>query len=152
MGIYYICVCEETREFIDPARIGGGAIKFSAILEGPTANIVMFAMMTHWRGKHVRFVDDTSSGDGDLYYDVQRWAVLPEHAASHHGACSRCHVKLRQCSIDTTVFMEPDARPHTQDRCLTHAPLWSDITPEMVEGYNKGLEGEERITLLEKKR
>lgn len=149
MGVYYICVCEETREFIDPARIGGGANKFSAVFQGPAANIVTFALMTHWRGKHVRFIGD---GDGDLYYDVQRWAVLAERAAPSRGFCSRCRVKLQPSVIEPSVFMEPHARPHTQDRCLERAPLWGDITPEMVERYNEGHEGgEERIPLLEKR-
>ena len=75
MGCYYLVACEDLREFIDPRLVGGGANKFNAMIDGPCANLVAFAMMTRWRKKLVRYVGDET--DGDDYYVIrgERWTL-----------------------------------------------------------------------------
>ena len=67
MGTYYKIVCEDLREFIDPGKIAGGGRKFNEVLDGASANVVAYAMLTVWRGKFVRYVGDIGGDEGALY-------------------------------------------------------------------------------------
>lgn len=72
MGTYYLAVCEEALEYIDPGRIGESGRKWNDVVNGLSANVVAYAMMTRWRGKHVRYVGDSGSNESHVYESVRR--------------------------------------------------------------------------------
>ncbi len=63
MGVYYLAVCEELRQYIDPHRVSPeqGAKAFE-IMGGELAPIIAFALI-YGGWPSVRMVSDTSQGD-----------------------------------------------------------------------------------------
>lgn len=58
MGVYYRLVNTETNESIEPHRIGGGGIKYYAIIHGAAAS--MFAYLHMYVSNEWRIVGDDS--------------------------------------------------------------------------------------------
>lgn len=66
MGVYYKLVNRVTKERIEPDMIGGGGIKFGALIAGPSSKLLMFL---HLKGQQ----DWTVLGDtGDEYSETEK--------------------------------------------------------------------------------
>lgn len=72
MGIYYKLVNHQTRERIEPSHLGGGGIKFAAMIAGPSSKLLMFL---HLGGDS----DWTVVGDtGAAYEEAEAYADATE--------------------------------------------------------------------------
>lgn len=65
MGTYYIVVCQEKEEFLDPFEVEDQGVKEGAMIHGKIANLAMFklSVLTDNQWPHFELVPDSS----DLY-------------------------------------------------------------------------------------
>jgi len=85
MGIYYAIACDELKERIEPGSINNLGIKQHAIAHPnhPFGSVSVFALVTRWRGKTARIVNDCADDPGYYEYtDVTR-QIVDEYNAEY---------------------------------------------------------------------
>ena len=81
MGTYYQIACDELKERIDPGSINNLGVKAKKIAhsEHQFGSVVVFALLTRWKGKNIRLVDDCGNDPGYFEYKEVTEDVLKEY-------------------------------------------------------------------------
>lgn len=83
MGIYYNASNETKKQWLNPARVGGGGIKARAIYGGEFANLLVSMMMFSWYGDQVQINAD----DVDHHLEVKEtYEDVTEDAVRRYNA------------------------------------------------------------------
>jgi hypothetical protein len=94
MSTYWIVVCDELREWIDPSDIAvasdlsnrGGVVAF-AIAHGPAMPVIaMRCMFGAWDGHAVRFVSDAGRSDVEQGRVVEQYRDVTADAVEEYNA------------------------------------------------------------------
>lgn len=87
MGVYFVAVCHEKREIIDPGKIGGGA-NGEELVYSHAANVIAHAMLDRWFGCPVVIVGDSNHVETERifsYKDVSAEALEMFNACRPRG-------------------------------------------------------------------
>lgn len=82
MGTYYIVADENRREYIEPAEVFPGGIKYGALILGDTCKLLMHQMM-QGRWKTPRIVSD--SNDEEYHSICEKWTNITKRAIDEYN-------------------------------------------------------------------
>jgi len=124
MGTYYLAVCDEKHEYLDPGRIGGGGIKAGACIHGCLANLVMH-MITFGNWPSASMVSDNSDKYEHIEHDPGwRDVTLAAVAEFNQGTREDLQIPVSSELVVTAqktlrsegLILDVDGQPMTSDR------------------------------------
>ncbi len=88
MGIYYVIACDELKEKIEPGSINNLGIKQRAIAhpDHPFGPVSVFALVTRWRDKAARVLNDGGDDPGYFEYTDVTQQIIDEYNSEYRTA------------------------------------------------------------------